>query len=89
MEVFRSVSADGGPDQAVLANTRRRSVFPSAARAEIEAAASDLFRTWLLRPARHPVYRVQLGGVVFAVLYRPGLASRGWSLPLEPFGRCS
>ncbi|UQW99186.1 hypothetical protein [Streptomyces sp. RerS4] len=51
LEVFRSVSADGGLDQAVLANTRRRSVFPSAARAEIEAAASDLFRTGLLRPA--------------------------------------
>lgn len=52
LEIFHSVSAHGSLDQAVVANTHRRSVFPSAARAEIEAAASNLFRTGLLRPAR-------------------------------------
>ncbi|MFD4972074.1 hypothetical protein [Streptomyces sp. NPDC058424] len=52
LEIFQSVSADGDLERAVLANTHRRYVFPSTARADIEAAASDLFRTGLLRPAR-------------------------------------
>ena len=51
LDIFHSVAAHGSLDQAVVANTHRRSVFLSAARAEIEAAASDLFRAGLLRPA--------------------------------------
>ncbi|TYR63234.1 hypothetical protein [Streptomyces parvus] len=53
LEIFESVSDYGSLDQAVVRNTHRRSVFPYAAHAEIEAAASDLFHTGLLRPAAH------------------------------------
>jgi hypothetical protein len=51
LEIFRSVSADGGLERAVVANTRRLSIFPSTARANIEHAAAGLFRTGLLCPA--------------------------------------
>ncbi|MFE9479250.1 hypothetical protein ACFYNM_11640 [Streptomyces spororaveus] len=51
LEIFQSVSADGGLERAVFAYTQRRCVFPSTARAGIEDAAVGLFRTKLLRPA--------------------------------------
>ncbi|WP_406729964.1 hypothetical protein WJ438_00795 [Streptomyces sp. GD-15H] len=51
LEIFQSVSADGDLERAVVANTHRRYVFPSTARADIEDAAAGLFRTGLLRPA--------------------------------------
>ncbi|MDN3264946.1 hypothetical protein QWJ26_35120 [Streptomyces sp. CSDS2] len=51
LEIFRSVSADGDLERAVVENTHRRYVFPSRARADIEEAAARLFRTGLLRPA--------------------------------------
>ncbi|MFE0776864.1 hypothetical protein [Streptomyces sp. NPDC058861] len=51
LEIFHSVSTHGSLDQSVVANTHRRSVFPSAARAEIETATSGLFHVGLLRPA--------------------------------------
>lgn len=35
----------------MVENTHRRSIFPSTARADIENAATGLFRRGLLRPA--------------------------------------
>ncbi|MGC9536172.1 hypothetical protein [Streptomyces sp. UG1] len=40
LEIFRSVQADGGLEEEAVANTRRRRVFPSTARADIECPVS-------------------------------------------------
>nr|WP_238419789.1 Tn3 family transposase [Streptomyces taklimakanensis] len=54
LEIFQSVSIGGDLERAVVANTHRRYIFPSTARADIEDAAAGLFRTGLLRPAPGP-----------------------------------
>lgn len=51
LEIFRSVLADGGLEEAVVANTHRRRIFPSTARADVEDAAAGLFSTGLFRQA--------------------------------------
>ncbi|MFB7896074.1 hypothetical protein ACFC1B_07065 [Streptomyces xiamenensis] len=51
LEIFRSVRAANSLEEAVLANTQRRRIFPSTARADIEEAAAGLFHAGLLRPA--------------------------------------